>query len=210
MECTMVEGALNAAAEQLVEYSAYGRVMERMGNRAPYAAPQGLYACRGVERWLALSVESDAHWLGLRRALGDPAWMRDPELASHSGRSAAHDRIDAELGAWAQARELEAAVEALIAQGVPAAAVFDGRLGSQHPQHVARGFYETVDHPVIGAQPLPTVPFRFASQKGWLRSAAPTVGQHNREILRDVVGLDEREIDALEAEGVIGTRPKGM
>jgi crotonobetainyl-CoA:carnitine CoA-transferase CaiB-like acyl-CoA transferase len=57
---------------------------------------------------------------------------------------------------------------------------------------------------------VPTVPFRFASQKSWLRSAAPTVGQHNREILRDVIGLDERELDSLEAEGVIGTHPKGV
>jgi crotonobetainyl-CoA:carnitine CoA-transferase CaiB-like acyl-CoA transferase len=210
LECTMVEGALNAAAEQLVEFSAYGRVMERMGNRAPYAAPQGLYACRGVERWLAVSVESDAQWLGLRRALGDPAWARASALATHAGRMAAHDRIDAELGSWARERELESAVEILIAAGVPAAAVFDGRLGSQHPQHVARGFYETVEHPAIGAEPVTTVPFRFASQKSWLRCAAPTVGQHNREILRDVVGLAESEIDALEAAGVIGTQPKGV
>jgi crotonobetainyl-CoA:carnitine CoA-transferase CaiB-like acyl-CoA transferase len=210
LECTMVEGALNAAAEQLVEYSAYGRVMQRMGNRAPYAAPQGLYACRGVERWLALSVESEAHWAGLRRALGEPAWARDPALGSHAGRMAAHDRLDAELSAWAGARELEAAVETLVAQGVPAAAVFDGRLGSEHPQHAARGFYESVDHPVVGRQPVTTVPFRYASQKSWLHCAAPTVGQHNREILRDIVGLASQEIDALEAAGVIGTRPKGV
>jgi crotonobetainyl-CoA:carnitine CoA-transferase CaiB-like acyl-CoA transferase len=210
LECTMVEGALNAAAEQLVEYSAYGRVMERMGNRAPYAAPQGLYACRGVERWLALSVESDAQWQGLRRALGDPAWARDSALATHAGRTAAHDRIDAELERWARERELEASVEELVAHGVPAAPVRDGRLGSFHPQHAARGFYEISEHPVVGTQPVPTVPFRFASQKSWLRCAAPTVGQHNREILRDVLGIPDAEIDALEAEGVIGARPRGV
>jgi crotonobetainyl-CoA:carnitine CoA-transferase CaiB-like acyl-CoA transferase len=210
LECTMVEGALNAAAEQLVEYTAYGRVMQRMGNRAPYAAPQGLYACRGTERWLALSVESDAQWHGLRRALGDPAWSRDPSLESHAGRMAAHDALDASLSVWAAEQELDAAVELLIAHGVPAAALFDGRRGSEHPQHVARGFYETFEHPVVGVQPIPTVPFRYASQKSWLRCAAPTLGQHNREILRDVVGLSDAEIDALEAEGVIGTRPRGV
>jgi crotonobetainyl-CoA:carnitine CoA-transferase CaiB-like acyl-CoA transferase len=122
---------------------------------------------------------------------------------------AAHDRIDAELSAWAGARELEAAVETLIAQGVPAAGVRDGRLGSRHPQHAARGFYETADHAAVGVQPVPTVPFRFASQKSWLHCSAPTVGQHNREILRDVVGLADAEINVLEAEGVIGTHPKG-
>ena len=45
IECTMVEGALNAAAEQVIEASAYGNVLSRDGNRSPWAAPQGLYPC---------------------------------------------------------------------------------------------------------------------------------------------------------------------
>ena len=62
VECAMVEGALNAAAEQIVEHGAHDVVLQREGNRAPHAAPQNLYACRGRERWLALSVETDAQW----------------------------------------------------------------------------------------------------------------------------------------------------
>ena len=50
-ECAMIEGSLNAAAEQVIEYTAYGNILEREGNRAPEAAPQGLYPCQGVERW---------------------------------------------------------------------------------------------------------------------------------------------------------------
>ena len=70
----MVESALNVAAEQLVEWSAYGNLMQREGNRSPQAAPQGLYSCAdgepGAEKWLALSVASDAQWRALRKALG--------------------------------------------------------------------------------------------------------------------------------------------
>ncbi|MGI9591607.1 MAG: CaiB/BaiF CoA transferase family protein, partial [Myxococcota bacterium] len=70
VECTMVEGALNAAAEQIVEFSAYGNRLSREGNRSPWAAPQGLYPCRGHDaaatpRWLALSIETDAQWAAL-------------------------------------------------------------------------------------------------------------------------------------------------
>ena len=74
IEAPMVEGTLNAAAEQIIEFSAYGATMEREGNRSPWAAPQGLYPCRGSEQWLAISCESDAQWYALRLALGDPAW----------------------------------------------------------------------------------------------------------------------------------------
>jgi crotonobetainyl-CoA:carnitine CoA-transferase CaiB-like acyl-CoA transferase len=210
LECTMVEGALNAAAEQIVEYSAYGNVMQREGNRSPWAAPQGLYACRGDEQWLALSVTSDAQWQALVDLLRRPAWATDPALGSHAGRRAAHDRIDEALRSWAADRELAATVEALLAVGVPAAPLVDPRTSHTHPQMTARGFYETLVHPVAGTHPVATVPFRYRSVDRWLRTPAPTLGQHNREILTDVLGLGDAEVDALEAEGVIGTRPRGL
>ena len=74
----------------------------------------------------------------------------------------------------------------------------------------ARGFYETLVHPVAGTHPVATVPFRFRSVERWLRTPAPSLGQHNRGILTGILGLGDAEVDALEAEGVIGTRPRGL
>ncbi len=211
VECTMVEGALNAAAEALLEQSAYGRTLQREGNRSPAAAPQGLYHCRGhgpgTPRWLALSVATDAQWRALVERLGRPAWAGEASLASLPGRRAAHDRIDAELRPWIAARELEPLVEDLVAAGVSAAALRDPRSLGEHPQLAARGFFEEVAHPVVGSHPLPGLPFRYASLARWIRSPAPTLGQHNREILGGLLGVDAAELAALEAEGVIGTRP---
>jgi crotonobetainyl-CoA:carnitine CoA-transferase CaiB-like acyl-CoA transferase len=214
VECTMVEGALNAAAEQLIEFSAYGNLLERQGNRGPAAAPQGIYPCLGHDpatspRWLALAVASDAHWQALRRVLGHPAWAEDAALAELPGRRTAHDRIDAELRPWFAARERDKAVEELLAAGIPASPLADPRTTSRNPQMAARGFYETFDHPVVGAQPVPTVPFRYASVEHWLSRPAPLLGQHNREILREA-GVDDAEIDALERDGVLATRPEGL
>jgi crotonobetainyl-CoA:carnitine CoA-transferase CaiB-like acyl-CoA transferase len=79
-----------------------------------------------------------------------------------------------------------------------------------HPQLHARRFYEEIDHPVVGTMATPTWPFRFASVDRWLRTAAPTLGQHNHEILVGELGIDEDAYAALEAAQVIGTRPKGL
>ena len=211
VEGPMVEGALNAGAEQIVEYSAYGALMQRQGNRSPWASPQGVYACRGVEQWLALSVATDEQWGALVEILGRPAWASDPSLATVEGRRSAEDRIDAALGAWAADQELEAAVSRLVAAGVPAAPVVDSRLTSHHPQLLARNFYETVDHPVVGSQPLSTVPFRFASRERtgepWLRRRAPLLGEHNSEILQEILGLTDEDLASLDKQGVIGTAP---
>jgi len=213
VECTMVEGALNAAAEQLIEFTAYGNRLVREGNRSPAAAPQGLYACRGSEpgreHWLALSVASDEQWRALVDLLGSAAWAAAPALATHAGRRAAHDAIDRELSKWIAERDRDALVGQLLAHGVPAAPVADPRAGREDPQHRHRRFFERFDHPVVGGHRVPVVPFRYASVDAWLRAPAPTLGQHNREVLRGVAGYADDEIDALEAAGVIGTRPEG-
>ncbi|MBX3025786.1 CoA transferase [bacterium] len=209
VEATMVEGALNAAAEQVIEHSAYGAVLQRDGNRSPAAAPQGLYRCRGADAWLALSVATDAQWQALVRVLGRPAWSGDPSLRTRPGRRAAHDRIDRELRRWTADRDLAATVALLIAAGVPAGAVADPREISRHPQLAARGFFEPCAHPIAGTHPIPTVPFRFAGVARWLHAPAPTLGQHNREILSELLALDDDAIAALAAAGVIGERPQG-
>ena len=213
VECTMVEGALNAAAEQLVEFTAYGNRMERQGNRAYNAAPQGLYACRGHSlespQWLALSVATDDQWAALRQWLGDPAWSADPALGDLRGRRQRHDEIDKHLAAHLADRDREEVAESLRAIGVPAAVLADPRESSLHSQMRARGFHETLDHPVAGPLAHPTLPFRYASVPSWLRNPAPTLGQHSREILAEL-GYDEARIAALEEAKVIGTVPEGL
>jgi len=210
VECPMVESALNAAAEMIVEYSAYGHLMQRDGNRAPWAAPQGLYRCRGEEQWLALSIETPEQWDALKDILGRPRWAEEPQLDTLAGRRAAHDSIDVELVRFAAEREFEPLLELLVRRGVPAGRVTDGRVVSRHPQHEARGYYESVSHPVAGVHPVSTVPFRFASQCRWIRSPAPTLGQHNAEILGGLLGLSVGRIEELEKNGVLGTRPLGV
>ncbi len=215
VECTMVEAALNVAAEQILEFSAYGRRMEREGNRSPLAAPQGLYACAGSlpgrEQWLALSVSSDAQWKALRQAMGDPEWAAAPRFDTHEARRAAHDELDERLRARVADCERDELVERLLRAGVPAAPVADPRsFSDRNPQVKARGFFERPEHPIVGALPIPGQPFRYQRVSSWIRSPAPTLGQHNSEVLGELLGLSVDAIAALEQDGIIGTRPTGL
>ncbi|HWF15425.1 MAG TPA: CoA transferase, partial [Acidimicrobiales bacterium] len=101
-------------------------------------------------------------------------------------------------------------VELLADHGVPAAPVLAPREIAHNPQMRARGFFETIEHPVVGTHALPGLPFRLSDRHaGWLRSPPPTLGQHNDEVLRDVLGLGDDEIGALRSAGIIGDRPVG-
>lgn len=209
VEVPMVEAALAVAAESVIEWTAYGRLLGRMGNRSPRACPQGLYACAGTEQWLALSVPGDEQWSALVEALGKPDWAAADDLATFAGRRAAEDELDGHLARWAATQTVDDALAILVPAGVPAAAAWDPRTISRHPQFQARGFYETVDHPTAGPIGVPTLPLRLSGIDRWTVRPAPTVGQHNTEILTHL-GLSAEQIDRLETAGVIGTRPRGL
>ncbi|MCV7440660.1 CoA transferase [Mycobacterium paraense] len=210
IEVSMVEAALNAAAEQVVEFTASGNLISRLGNRSRDAAPQGLYQCAGTERWLAISVATDEQWRRLKSALGEPDWADDPALDTHEGRVGAHDLIDKHVEQWARQHDSSAAAQLLVDYAVPAAELADARVGSMHPQLAARGFFEGLDHPVVGRHHVPALPFKYRSVDKWYRSAAPTLGQHNETILGELLGLDASSIAALTEQGVIGTTLGGL
>ena len=210
VEAAMIESALNMAAEQVVEFAASGQLLERDGNRGPVAAPQGVYACAGDEEWLALAIATDDQWARLRAELGDAAWASEPTYEGAAGRRAGHDELDLRLAAWCATQDARATGERLAAAGVPAGYVVDARDIAHNPQMLHRRLFEPEDHPVTGRHPIPTLPFRFRDRRaGWLRSPAPTLGQHNDELLGEL-GVDAAERDALRVAGVIGERPSGL
>ena len=111
VEAAMVDAAINVAAEQVIEYSAYGALLERDGNRGPTAAPQNLYRTNEIDEfgradcWVAVAVATDEQWAGLcaRRSDGQD-WAIDPALSTAAGRRARHDAIDEHLAAWCEGR----------------------------------------------------------------------------------------------------------
>lgn len=210
IEAAMVDAALNIAAEQIVEYSAYGAVLQRAGNRGPVASPQNLYRTGEIDEfgrddsWVAIAVATDAHWLALRDALGNPDWAADPELATASGRRAHADDIDAHISTWCRDRSGDQIVGTLWPAGVPVAKVMQPHRQPELEQLTARGFFEVLDHPVNAPARFTTMPFRLSrGPRPVHASPAPLLGQHNHEILTEL-GLSADEIAALETEGVIG------
>jgi crotonobetainyl-CoA:carnitine CoA-transferase CaiB-like acyl-CoA transferase len=214
VEATAVEVALNVAAEQVLEFGAYGRLGGRHGNRGPVAAPQGVYASNQPEEWVAVAAGDDGQWralAGVLAAAGLPDLRERADLTTRAGRRAAHAELDQIVGAWCAARGQDEAVATLLDAGVPAAEVVNPRDIAFNPQLAARHFFEPIDHAVTGRHDLPGLPFRAAGHdEGWLRSPAPTLGEHNEEVLGGLLGLDQQALAALTADGVIGNRPVGL
>jgi crotonobetainyl-CoA:carnitine CoA-transferase CaiB-like acyl-CoA transferase len=201
VEATMVEAALNVAAEQVIEWDVTGTVLGRQGARDGVGAPQGVYRCTGEDRWVAIAAVTDEQWRALRREAGiaeDPAWV------TADGRRRHADAIDEQLAAWCAVLDAAEVEARLVARGVAAAVVIPGRELVNHPQLRHRALFETVDHPVTGRHELPGLPFRVEGVDRWIARPAPTLGQHNDEVLSEVASAEE--LDQLRTAGVIGEK----
>ncbi|MFB4306842.1 CoA transferase [Actinomadura sp. GTD37] len=210
VEATMVEAALNVAAEALMEHTVRDVTLRRDGNRGPDASPQGVYPAAAGDEWVAIAVTDDAQWPALASLIGRPELAGDPGLATRRARRARAGRIDEAIRAWAAGVPVEDAVRELRAAGVPSARVTPPADLLADEQLHARGFWERIRHPVAGDFLTTGMPYRTpAVRDGWLRNAAPLYGEHNHEVLAEI-GLSESDIRALEGDGVIAARPAGL
>ncbi len=213
VEAAMVDAALSISAEQVIEYSAYGALLDRAGNRGPTAAPQNLYRAADIDEfgrpdtWVAVAVANDDQWRCLCDALGSPSWAVDPRLSTAAGRRAHEDLIDEQLAAYCRDRTVDTIVRTFWDAGVPVAKVLQPHRQTELDQLTFRDFFEELDHPVNGRARLSTVPMRLSGGSvPFHRHPAPLLGQHNHELLAEL-GVTEAEIAELEADGIIGSTP---
>ena len=200
-------------SERILDWEANRHRDERVGNRHRQFAPQGCYRCAGEDAWCAVSVRDDAEWAALCGLIGHPELAADPRYATVEGRRAHHDALDTLIGAWTATLGKMEAMERAQAAGVPAGAVFNARDLHLDPHLRARGFLEMLEFPPergIGRRPVIGRPWKLDRTKIAVRGPAPTLGQHNRDILCGLLGYDEARFAALEQAGITATKPTKM
>lgn len=203
IDAAQFEMALQFLAPEIMDFQLSGQIATRLGNRSPYHAPQGIYACAGDDQWCAIAIDSDAEWQTLRARLGDPAWARDAALDTVDGRLAAHDLIDEHLTAWTSSRSPQAVMDELAGAGLKAGAVQRSSDLSTDPQYRHRGFHHFATHPIMGSVPYAGPQFVIPGYDDGPHSYAPLLGEHTEEVLRDVLGMSDDAIKAAADAGAL-------
>jgi crotonobetainyl-CoA:carnitine CoA-transferase CaiB-like acyl-CoA transferase len=203
IDLSQYEAGIQFVAPVLARHFVTGEVPERAGNRHPAAAPHAVFPCVGTERWCAISIHDDAEWQRFREALGEPDWARDPGLDGVGGRLAAEAHLERRVAEWTSTHGRDEVVALLRAAGVHVAPVNDMQDVFTDPQLVHRRAFRRLEHPVMGAHSVPGPSFLLPETPDGVRSAAPLLGQHNRDVLCTILGLTEEEAAALEAAGAL-------
>src|SRR5262245_51246568 len=183
-----------------------GIARPRLGCSHLWKAPHNIYACSGSDRWIAISVSSDAEWAALRQAMGTPAWAQDARYDSVKGRSRHRHELDRRISEWTAPQDDKELARTLQGHGVRAGAVLTAADLVSDPQLKDRGFLQEIER-AGGRRIYAGRPFRLPGVSMAIRHTAD-LGEHNEIVLREVAGLSDDEIRALAAEGVISNRPK--
>lgn len=231
IELAQTESTAATLGPQLMDYTVNGRVLERIGNRSPFAAPHGAFPCRrdreqgagqseratapsaappqsrGIapdEAWIAISVRTDAQWQGLLDCMGRPAWAEEERFTTLLGRKRHEDELEERVTAWTRTLPAGEVMRLLQAKGVPAGVVQTAEDVLDHDEHLrARGYYVYLDHPETGRSAYDGIPARLSATPGRHAAPAPLLGQHNDYVLREVLGYTDEEIADLLVEQVV-------
>jgi crotonobetainyl-CoA:carnitine CoA-transferase CaiB-like acyl-CoA transferase len=205
IDVSQYEAAAQFLAPFLLDAEVNGRVLSRNGNRDLNAAPHGIFRCRdqdGLDRWVAIAVETDAQWSAFVRRIGAPPWTSEPRFATLAGRKANEDELEALVGAWTAGKTAAEVFERLQPE-VPAAPVATNLDLLDDPQLRHRGYLHTLHHAVVGDIPYEGSQAIASATPAYPRKAAPAFGADTVQVLREFLGYGADEIEALIAKGAV-------
>jgi CoA:oxalate CoA-transferase len=200
IDVSMYDTIIGLAERSVTAYALTDKILER--GREPYMAPWGPFACS--DGWIALIVATERDWGRFCEAIGRP------DLVDHDGATSGPERAQNMAGwlgeiiaGWFSNQTTAEAAEKLLAAGLPVGPVQNARDIYDCPHVAARQMLIDVPDPILGTVKLVGPPFKMSGNPVPVASAAPLLGEHNGEILREMLGYSDQRVAELQAEGVL-------
>lgn len=202
------EASLPFVGEALLAAQITGDSPGRHGNHRADMAPHNTYPTLGEDRWVTIAVRSEEQWAPFCRVLGRDGWADDPDLANLAGRKRRERELDDVIASWTATRDAWEVTRELQAAGIAAGPVLRPDDIVFDPHLAARGFFEVIDQPEAGVRPFPRqLVARFSGMDAGVSRPAPRLGEHNREVLQELLGVGDEQFAELWGNEVIGDTP---
>ena len=201
IDMSLYEPLFRLFVSEVEAYDRLGEVRERIGNHHESAAPRNVYETE--DGYMTLSASAQSIFENVAEAIGRPDIVEDPRFATNEARVDHTDELDEIIGAWTRERSTDEAIAAMEAADAIVGPVYDMADIFEDEQYAARNDIVEMSDADLGslktAAPVP----RLTRTPGAVEHAGPGHGQHNDEVYRSELGLDEAEYDRLREEGVI-------
>src|SRR6476659_2446790 len=199
-DVSLVEASIAAAAWEAAEYLETGKVPQPMGNRHRLTAPYQLFETSD-KRYVAVGMPNNMLFQKFMQVIGLEAHLGDERFATYANRKKNEDPLLAIVEPAIRkikAAELEAG---LMDAGVPCALVNNFQEVFEHPQIVARGVVQEIEHPRLGAMKVTRNTVLLDHDGPDIARPAPMLGEHSEGILREL-GHDQATLGTLVSAGV--------
>ena len=202
VDSTLYEPLLTVLGPQVVEYDQLGVVQKRLGSRLPFSAPRNVYMTKD-EKWLSMSSSAQSVFERTMHAIGKPELIGDKRFLDNRTRGINVDALDMEIGEWCRRHTMEEAMKVLVMHEAAAAPVYSVEDVVADAHFNTRGSIVAVEDANLGPVKM-QAPFPLLSRSpGKIRTTGPALGEHNREVYRELLDLDEAELARLKRAAVI-------
>jgi formyl-CoA transferase len=201
VDAALYESVVRALEFTATHYSGTGMVRQAVGNGGP-ATPSGAYRTRDG-RWVMLIAADLRQFQRLMRAIDRPELADDPRFGSNADRTAHRDEINAAIQAFAASHDLAEIMQRLEQADLPMTASYNVADLFADPHVAERGVLVDVEDPELGPLRVQGVVPKLSETPGSVRTAAPTLGQHNAAVYGELLGLGAGDLDRLQREAVI-------
>jgi len=196
------EAALHFLAPECLAWLRDGITVDAPGNRDAHDVPSGVFRVQGVDRWIAIAVETDAQWQALCGLAAFDDLVADG-VRDASARRAREAEIETRIAAWTQTFEGPALEALLQAQGIPAHCVADTHDLIADAQLAHRGHFLPVEHQAFAPAAVESTRLRFSRSVARTPTHAPWFGIDNERVLRDVLNYDATRVRSLIDGGIL-------
>lgn len=203
IELSQLESTVNMMGPSLLAYSLTGEEPQAMGNRSVERCPQGVYRCRGLDEWLALSIGDDAQWRRAAKVLGLETGGGVDHYATFDARKSREDELETLIEEATLNRDGRELMDRLQEVRVPASVVNSAGDVFSDPVITDRNYWHALPHAVLGEFNIASAPFQWAVDDAIPTTSAPLLGEHTREIWTQMLNRSVEEFDELEAGGVL-------
>ena len=203
VDISLVDSIASCCCTDMMRYLELGQIPERMGNRYAPLAPYDSFRASDGEFIIACGNQKLYESL-CSDVLKRPELITDPRFTTVALRAENHKELKSLIEKWTVLHTIDEAVELVMKAGIPSGPIYDAkRLTSDHHIAEVRGMYTKLEHPIIGEMTVTGNPVKLMDDAPSYRRPAPLLGEHNSEVYRELLGIDDKELEQRRKNGII-------
>ncbi len=201
IDVALYEAIFSLMESMVPEYDQFKFIRERSGNTLPGIAPSNIYRCKDG-KYIAIGANGDSIFKRLTKAMNRED-LDTEEFAHNDGRAKKMEYLDEQIEAWTKTMDMKDVLKILDEYQIPAGPIYNIEDIFNDVHYKARDMIESVKVEGLGELRVPGIMPKFSKTPGRIKWAGAKLGEHNKEIYKDMLGMSEEELKEMEEKGIV-------